>query len=168
MSNIVKIVIPVAIVVLLVVLGVLIFSGGDDETDEPGREEAAPEREDDEPAVVAKKGSGLFSVDVGRATGTFAVGQANGAIENPSRAAIRISSAPKRKATVTWNLSCHKGANARASRGRYTVTPLNTRTIPLTIERPEICVFAANAQLSARGRIKVTLLGRSRQRQRRR
>lgn len=165
MSNIVKIVIAVAIVGLLVVGGVLIF-GGDDDGDEPDKEEAAPEREDDEPAVVAKKGSGLFTVDVGRATGTFAVGQANGAIENPSRAAIRLSSAPKRKATVTWNLSCHKGATARASRGRYTVTPLDTRTIPLTLDKPEICVFAANAQLSARGRIKVTLLGRSRQRRR--
>ncbi len=163
MSNIVKIVIGVAVVGILVLGGILIFGGGDDDTDEPETEESAPERED-KLGVVPKRGSGLLTIDTGRATGTFAVAQANGAIDNPGRLAIRISAAPKRKTTIIWNMTCNQGSTARASRGRYTVTPLNTRNLELPLQKADICAFAANAQLSGRGRIKVTLLGRERSR----
>ncbi len=100
------------------------------------------------------------TIDVARAAGKRAKATAEGIADRPLAVAVRTSAAPKQRVTVTWGLSCPRTERGKdkGTGGTYVTTPPNVRPLELPQREIAFCAVRAEAQLSRRGRVRVTLL----------
>lgn len=100
------------------------------------------------------------TIDIARASGKHAKATAEGIADRPAAIAVRASAKPKQRVTVTWGLSCPKGANGKdkGTGGTYVTTPPDIRPLELPKRAIAFCAVRAEVQLRGSGRVKVTLL----------
>jgi hypothetical protein len=109
---------------------------------------ATPER------VVATKTS----------SGGFALAKVSATVQRAATLRVRVTSKPRQTVLVSWTVICKKGKTSSKKVRQYgpTMTP-TTRSVPLTMPRPDRCTLSATGQLEkGEGSIAVALLARRR------
>ncbi len=109
---------------------------------------ATPER------VVATKTS----------SGGFALAKVSATVQRAATLRVRVTSTPRQTVLVSWTVVCKKGKTSSKKVRQYgpTMTP-TTRSVPLTMPRPDRCTLTATGQLeSGEGTIGVAILARRR------
>lgn len=105
-----------------------------------------------------------LTIDVARKAGNRARTVAEGIVKDPVAVAVRVSAAPKQRVVVIWGLSCPKTDDGkdRGTGGTYSTTPPNVRALRLPRRDIAFCAVRAEARLTRKGRVKVTLLASTR------
>ena len=109
---------------------------------------ATPER------VVATKTS----------SGGFALAKVSATVHRTATLRVRVTSTPRQTVLVSWTVVCKKGKTSSKKVSQYgpTMTP-TTRSVPLTMPRPDRCTLSATGQLeNGEGTIGVAILARRR------
>jgi hypothetical protein len=102
-------------------------------------------------SVEALKVPGSKFGKTGKASGEFAIAQASGSVNNPSKVFAKVTSKPSQRVSGAFSIVCSKGFGAGSKNGSINgVTPL-ARRIPFPMRRPNSCSVAANAQLQDGG-----------------
>jgi len=163
MATIFKIAAGVALVAVLVVGLVLLLGGGGGGGDDGG--------DDAQDADSKKAGSGAAkrpatasgdgkSFGFGRASGQFKSIEASGTVKQPGVLLVKISSAPKQATTVSYAMVCTRtGGGAVNSMGQRKVSTPGSFEMKKPAGKLKRCDVFANAQLTKRGRMKLSLVG---------
>lgn len=128
------------LLVLATALGVLALAPT------PGGARLAAER-----GVIASEGAG----------GSRAIVVAEGTTRRPRRLRMRVSSRPLQRVSGQWLVTCRpRSGRRRSARGTFAGRTTLRRTLRIPVASPRRCRVSATAQLSSRGRIRITLLRR--------
>lgn len=87
----------------------------------------------------------------GVASGEFAIAQASGKVDNPSKIWVKATASPSQAVQGAYSVVCSRGFGAGTKNGSLAgQTPL-LRRVPLPTPNPDSCIVAANAQLQDGG-----------------
>lgn len=113
-------------------------------------------------ATVADAGSApaLRVITSEAASGSRVVVVAAGSASRPGGLALRVGSRPRQRVRGQWLVTCRRSGRSRTTRGTFDGRTTLRRTLRMGYAKPRRCRVSASAQLTARGRIRLTLLRR--------
>ena len=92
-----------------------------------------------------------------RAAGSRAIVVAEARAARPAGLALRVTSRPRQRVRGQWLVTCRKSGRSRSTRGVFDGrTPLR-RVLGMPFASPRRCRVSASAQLTSKGRIRLTL-----------
>jgi hypothetical protein len=148
--------IPVVVVLALIVGGLFVFGGGGSGAKRVGTAKRVAPSAADLPLGEGRRikpppigSSGLL--DVARRRGRLVVAQARARIRSPGRVRLSVSSSPKQRVTVNWQLGCYRNRRAIVGRGAYRTRTPDVRRIRVPMSGAEHCIATAGAQLTRDG-----------------
>jgi hypothetical protein len=101
--------------------------------------------------------SSVHVVSTGHATGRYAVANASGQINSPSKIQLVVSSKPELSGLVQWTVECRKGTSVIPAK-RYKKTLKFPATIKVAFTgSSSLCAVAANVQLDGSGKVTISL-----------
>ena len=102
---------------------------------------------------------GLAQVATAHASGSYAVAQASGDVNNVTTIQLHLLASPPQDATVSWDMVCQEsGGGAGSKSGQADLHLPTTHTLPLP-GPSHSCAVSANAQLSGSGTVRVSIYG---------
>ena len=110
--------------------------------------------------AIAQRATTLRVVAVERAAGDRVIVVAKGSASRPTSLVLKVTSQPQQRVRGQWLVSCHRGGPSRSTRGTFDGRTTLRRTLRMAFSAPRRCQVSASAQLTARGRIRLTLLRR--------
>ena len=110
--------------------------------------------------ALAEASSGLRTIASEGAGGSRAIVVAKATASRPAGLALRVSSRPRQRVRGQWLVTCRKSGRARSTRGNFDGPTTLRRTLELPFSSPRRCRVSASAQLTTKGRIRLTLLSR--------
>ena len=110
--------------------------------------------------AFAEAPSPLRTIASEGARGSRAIVVAKATASRPAGLALRVSSRPRQRVRGQWLVTCRKSGRSRSARGNFDGSTTLRRTLELPLSSPRRCRVSASAQLTAKGRIRLTLLRR--------
>ena len=95
-----------------------------------------------------------------RASGSRVIVVAAASASRPAGLALRVGSRPPQRVRGQWLVTCQRAGRSRSTRGTFDGPTTLRRSLRMPYSRPRRCRVSASAQLTARGRIRLTLLRR--------
>ena len=101
--------------------------------------------------------SSFHTVSTGHATGRYAVANASGEINKPSKIQLALSSKPQLSGLVQWSVECRKGTSLIPTK-KYKKTVKFPGIVPVVFaSSSSLCAVAANVQLAGTGTVTISL-----------
>ncbi len=98
------------------------------------------------------------------ARGDFAVCDASGSVNHPSRITVYVGVHPGQHVSGSWDVVCTKGTGAGSKSGSFSGHPGTAHALRHTLKmpyaHPDSCTASADAQLGRGGRLHVWLVAR--------
>jgi hypothetical protein len=91
------------------------------------------------------------------ARGDFATCVASGSVNKPTVIYAHVYASPNQHVSGAWSMTCTKGTGAGSKSGTMSGTTPLRHTLRMPYVHPDSCSVAADAQLSNRGTINVTI-----------
>jgi hypothetical protein len=104
--------------------------------------------------------SGWHIIGQGIASGNLTIAAASGTAIKPTAIRLKVTAAPDVRTVALYSLRCRKGSRKRKAAGKVTARTPITKSIPLPMAHPAICVVAASATLRSRTKLTVTIQAR--------
>lgn len=93
----------------------------------------------------------------GTAAGSYAVAQAAGSVNSPSRIQLRLVANPEQSALVSWTMTCNESSGGVGNKSGQSTLQLSTiETLPMPA-RSDHCIVSSNAQLHGSGNLTISL-----------
>jgi hypothetical protein len=97
-------------------------------------------------------------VDSESARGHHAYASAAGVIVTPASIKLRVVATPRQRVSGSWTMLCSFGFAGGSASGSFSGGTTLRLTLPIPLPGPDQCTVSAEAQLTHRGRVRVTLL----------
>lgn len=85
------------------------------------------------------------------AQGEYAICVASGTANHPRGLWVHVTSRPHQHVSGAWSTTCSKGLGAGGKSGRISGRTPFVRRLKMAYRRPDMCIVAADAQLSRAG-----------------
>jgi hypothetical protein len=104
--------------------------------------------------------SGWHIIGQGIASGSFTIAAASGTAIRPTAIRMKVTASPNIRTVAGYSIQCRRGTTRKKAKGTVTgLTPI-TKAIPLPLAHPARCVVVANATLTSKTSLTVTILSR--------
>jgi hypothetical protein len=99
-------------------------------------------------------------VDSGHGSGHFAIADASGEVDHPSKIKLHVTSSPAQSGSVRWTIDCQEssGGVVGSKSGQKRESLPVTQTLPLPAS-PQSCEVTANVRLDTSGTVRIAILG---------
>jgi len=104
--------------------------------------------------------SGWHIIGQGIASGSRTIAAASGTAIRPTTIRMKVTASPNIRTLARYSIQCRKGTVQKKAKGKVAgLTPI-TKAIPLPLAHPARCVVVANARLTSKTSLTVTILSR--------